>query len=405
MSVNRQPRRWLRAALTVAVAGAALAVVPADAFAVDGTAAWAASWAYLPAGSGVALASGMLTEGGAAAPAGATVVLFAEPQDLTGASFSDVPLSRTTTDAAGKWSAFVPAGTDLTAYTDKASGKVNFAIRTFDAAGSDSYFLSADTTPSLATFRAIYPDAQAAGTAVVGGVTKQLATDPAESTGIAAESLATTAPSAQPSVVASSCSNFPLTTYHNRKTIIGATFDQANGTAVHFTFTAGSSSSLGVGVSSTNKAGTFKASGTQSKSSTVTANFPATHNIAYRNYYAYTAYTNYRVTCVGKGFATNSYATRPIGFDGGFATTAAPAKAMGKCTLVPAGTTVTKETSRAYTIGGGVDMSTVIGINLSAQTGYSTQTKIDFAMGAHQHPWCGLADYPGGSPQLMTIHP
>jgi hypothetical protein len=159
------------------------------------------------------------------------------------------------------------------------------------------------------------------------------------------------------------------------------------------------------GVSSNNKVGTFKASGTQSRSSTVSANFPATHNAAYQNYYAFAAYTDYQLQCIGKGFDIISYETRPIGFDGGFTTAAAPHKAMGNCTGVRAGITVTKETTRAYQVGGGVDMSTLIGINLSAQTGYSVQTKIDFAMNTNGHPWCGLADFPGGSPQLLTIHP
>jgi hypothetical protein len=46
----------------------------------------------------------------------------------------------------------------------------------------------------------------------------------------------------------------------------------------------------------------------------------------------------------------------------------------------------------------------IIDINLSAQTGYSAQTDIDYAFNDAAHPWCGFADVPAGNSELQTIH-
>lgn len=64
---------------------------------------------------------------------------------------------------------------------------------------------------------------------------------------------------------------------------------------------------------------------------------------------------------------------------------------------------MTKASTRAYPDSIGVDLA-IVGVSLTSQTGYSSATSIDFAMGTLGHPWCGYADHPGGAPQLMTIH-
>ena len=105
-------------------------------------------------------------------------MLFAQPTDIAAASFTPTPLSRTATDANGHWAAAVPAGTDLSPYADKTTGKINFSVKSFDAAGTSAYFVSADTAPSLAAAQSKYPDAVASGAATVGGTSMVLATDP-----------------------------------------------------------------------------------------------------------------------------------------------------------------------------------------------------------------------------------
>jgi hypothetical protein len=78
---------------------------------------------------------------------------------------------------------------------------------------------------------------------------------------------------------------------------------------------------------------------------------------------------------------------------------------MGYCEGELANSTLTKEKTAAYNNSAGIGTAGIIGIELSAQTGYSAETKIDYAFHAQGHLWCGYSDYPAnGNSRLQTIH-
>ena len=398
-------RNTLRALIAASVLAVLLPVGSDAASAATVASSWAQGFASLPAVPG-SLASGVLTNSGAPSP-GATIVLFGQPVQPDG---SAVALSRSVTDDDGSWSIGAPPEADLSAFTDPLSGVANFFVQAFGGTGSTMYYFSAQSTaaPSAATKLA------AAGTSTVRGTQRALTVDPAATRSIRLDSshgaytrVSTPAPTAPqksggPVTV---CGDKVLGTYDNLKTFIGYSADEAaNTSAVHLTFSRGASSSLGVGISA---GGAFSASGTGSITSSITASFPATHNVAYVNYYAYATYKWVRHTCVTGSVASSYESFRPAYYDGGFTYESAPRIAMGHCTGVSARTTVTKSTTRAYQVSGGVNAGSVIGINLSAQTGYSTQVSIDYYTGDYGHPWCGLSAMPDGNntSRLQTLHP
>lgn len=64
-----------------------------------------------------------------------------------------------------------------------------------------------------------------------------------------------------------------------------------------------------------------------------------------------------------------------------------------------AGAGVVLNKNAAYTYEAGVDITDIIGIDLSAQTGYDTQTSISFHVTRGTHWLCGDNTYPADYPQ------
>jgi hypothetical protein len=124
------------------------------------------------------------------------------------------------------------------------------------------------------------------------------------------------------------------------------------------------------------------------------------------NYYAYFDVQRYYRHCVNArgGVTTNGWFTRASKPDGGAAQGAAADKAMGRCTLVQPRIIKRLNYSKAFTSQSGLATAPIIGINLSAQSGYNTNTEVDMQMGSRTRPFCGLYDMPAGSPGLLQVH-
>jgi hypothetical protein len=61
----------------------------------------------------------------------------------------------------------------------------------------------------------------------------------------------------------------------------------------------------------------------------------------------------------------------------------------------------TKTTTAPFTFSGGVNISKLLGINLSAETGYSS-TASSTPVFTTRTVDCGTHDYPGGDPRLLS---
>jgi hypothetical protein len=132
-----------------------------------------------------------------------------------------------------------------------------------------------------------------------------------------------------------------------------------------FSYTAGATSELGVGVSASGAYGSFSASGSSGASSTLTQSYPTTPALTNRYMQANFLWGKFHV----------------------------------------AGSDVTRDTSStASTIVGGALTGGILGISLSAQTGFSSSASLGFHF-ILSGSLCGANGYPGHTPGVLVARP
>jgi hypothetical protein len=185
------------------------------------------------------------------------------------------------------------------------------------------------------------------------------------------------------------------TSYGPEWDIVGQTYVNYSGITQGFTYHAGQSSTLGVGISSTNKSGSFTGDGTTSESSSTAETYP-TRGPAYVYYQTEFVYANYEDECT----QGNQWEARSDGYAGGAqsAFTSKPPVA-NYCVNQEAGSTFTKSTTTAVTWTNGLSIP-VIGLSLSSHTGYDSGASLTFHFTGN-HRMCGTGGYPGGTPYQL----
>lgn len=197
-------------------------------------------------------------------------------------------------------------------------------------------------------------------------------------------------------MVDKACSTWKKTDVGPRWVKVGYGYTSATGGTVTFTYTSGSSSTLGTAVSATGASGSFSVSGTSSWSSTATISYPATSgNKIWKTQFRYGVYT----TVCDPGLTWHDL--RADGFVGGSSIVATSAPAATYCTSFIAGSSFTKETTSAYTHAAAVEIAAFAGINLKATTGFSTKAKLKYTF-PNGGKLCGTNGYPGGTPLRLV---
>jgi hypothetical protein len=196
------------------------------------------------------------------------------------------------------------------------------------------------------------------------------------------------------------CFQKVLKVYPSRPVAVGAAYsDFQPHVSLSFTYLAGQSSKLGVlaEIPGTNS---FKAGGTHSWSSTSKQDFGHhSTNQLYRTDFEYKKFSN---TCLGV-FA------RVAGYDGGDRTeggVAAFKVNTSLCQPERASDTFSKFDTTATTFSAGVSLAkTDLGVNASADTGYTKTSQVNFKFGMAGRI-CGRSGQPGQSPgRLIAISP
>jgi hypothetical protein len=191
-----------------------------------------------------------------------------------------------------------------------------------------------------------------------------------------------------------------LKSYPPSPTIIGATYDITDNVTQTFIYGTDQSSSLGISTSNTGKYGSYTGSGTASFDSSSTTQFPSSTGAVSTYYETYFTQSLFGRVCQGhNGFA--SYETRPTKWDGGAITRATSAPSATYCVPYQKGAIFVKTDTEAYTFSAGFTIP-IIGVTLSAQTGYSTTATVEYSMG-RSHYICGTNDYPGGAPSRIVV--
>jgi len=176
------------------------------------------------------------------------------------------------------------------------------------------------------------------------------------------------------------------------------------GVTAKLTYTSGSSSTLGVGYSTSGSVGSFTASGTTTVSSSATIGMSPISAVAGRYWKTQFVYSKFGYACGGASTYA-AYEVRATSFAGGaqnISVTAVPS--VPYCTPMPANTNYTKSTTNASTFSAGAALAGDIGINLSSRTGFTSSTKITYTFAA-AHKLCGSAGYPGASPGRLAAKP
>lgn len=195
-----------------------------------------------------------------------------------------------------------------------------------------------------------------------------------------------------------------VTNYGPRNVYVGQTSSTVSGGFSHdWVYMSGADSTLGMGYSLTGNAGTWSQSGTSVASSTSTTNFPASSSSGSR--LMVTQFTFAKVRCYAGVTPTFYYQVRPTDFYGGATTLSTTTPSATYCAPYEAGTSFSRTTSNAVTYTNGVQISAVIGINLSAQTGFRTDAKYTASFTSARH-LCGKNSGPGGSaPSQIVVKP
>lgn len=179
--------------------------------------------------------------------------------------------------------------------------------------------------------------------------------------------------------------------------LVGMHYDTTTGVSHKFTYNSGTSNTLGVGFSYTGSYGSFKASGTHTRSAEGSAYFPT----ATTNEHDYTrfAWGLYGVACDG---VVDGYQMRTRGWAGGGTYWTGPtAPSAPYCVTQAAGTGFSRNSSQQTTASTGADVSAAIGIDLSSQSGYSTGSSISYKFSSTRS-LCGVNDYPGLTPGRLV---
>jgi hypothetical protein len=346
-----------------------------------------------------ALVTGTVTKANGAPAARARVVLYAWPSNdvmerqQVGDAINLQPVATTIAGPDGSFALRLSSTDQLAPWAD-ANNLVNLTATAVSGSRSSSWSfsrrLSAMAAPSgqrslTATVSADSGTAAAEQVALKLGAAGATRIRPTRGAVAAASSGA----------MAKSCVTALISTYSPVWVIVGQNYSTTAYASANYQYYKDATSSLGVGTSATGKYGSFKASGTASRSSSSSVDFPTTKGAVSRYHLTKYQYALYQLTCIiPGGVPLQHYEVRPYKYVSGSQERTVDAVSAGYCATFAKGSKFTAEKTASITWTDGADMSAVVGIDFSAQTGYTTKARIQWAFTATRR-LCGTADYPG----------
>ena len=132
--------------------------------------------------------------------------------------------------------------------------------------------------------------------------------------------------------------------------------------------------------------------------------FPTTGTLTARHHNTRFRYARYRIYCTDGNWYSIDYEARPYQFVGGANSIDPGSGPPGNyCTEYEGGSGYVRDDTKAVTWSTGVKMGvTEIGINLSAQTGFTTTAKVSYTFQSDAQ-LCGDTDYPPDAKRLKAF--
>lgn len=189
--------------------------------------------------------------------------------------------------------------------------------------------------------------------------------------------------------------------------VVGGTFSSTSGVSDTMTYTHGATSTMGVGLDVNGYGTDWKASGTDSKSSTSTVTFPTQTGAVSHFHRTQWQYAKWTSNCGPNATPLGGHGeveVRPYTYVAGAQEVSTSARTLNYCTTFPADSGFTLSSTSATTWTDGVSISNYIGINLSAESGYSSTVETHYHFSVAHH-LCGYVNYPGSSPGYLAAKP
>lgn len=203
----------------------------------------------------------------------------------------------------------------------------------------------------------------------------------------------------EPVLPPGSCPYQKIATLGPRWVAVGAAYT-TTGATMKFTYTSGSNTEIGIGVSL--NGGPFKASGTSTSTLTNNASigFPTATGVVGKIWRTQFVFAKFRSICA----SGTRVEVRAVSFAGGanIVNSTAPATVGSRCVPMPAGSDFTLDYSRASKFVAAVNGD--IGIALSSTTGWNAKTKLHYDFAANKH-LCGTKTLPGDAPGTLVARP
>lgn len=348
--------------------------------------------------TGPSAAAGVIYDSsGRAVGAGWSVTLIAQPNSATMKTLKagdtvptkDVSTAVTTSD--GSYRLPLPADSVLAPFADS-NGTVNMVVQSEAANEPHQYSFSVDLPTQQAGAGA---QARTAAAAIATPVVDLKALAAAKSTASTARTAITQgAPiGCGPATV--------LGTYANRHVQVGEAYTSSGATA-SFAYTSGASSSLGVGVSTSGASSGFSASGTSDTSSSSTQGFGGiSGNNGTKWVTGFTVKKTRQICNSGVTY----YRLATSSFDAGnYSEDSTAFSSNANCVPERNGDSFVTENQNAYTFGSGLNVGSLIGINLTAKTGWNSKTVVTFKFSKSMQ-LCGASGRPGGDARRLKAIP
>ena len=332
---------------------------------------------------GVSVISGTVYDQDRITPASnVNVVLFAWPNSdemeslLEGESFERIPLGICTSGKDGSyylkidpevnldsiWSKFGTIDCELLAVNDKKYNSFSFSLMK-EYSGIDKNHLSAD---------AAYID-------ISNGNVFQ---------GIIVDVSLISRPDTNSKEVLSG-GEYLIETYPAQWVNVGHVLIKSNSITGKYTFSYGASTTIGAAISTSGDYGTYSASGTVSRGATSTVSFPQFSDVKLRYMDTQFVFSKYR--CY---FGFWYYCVRASGFAGGAQISRlCSVPSGGYVTSYVAGSSFTRDSATANTESYGARVASIIGINLSSRSGYTSSSKLTYTFSQNGYVF-GENNYP-----------
>lgn len=166
------------------------------------------------------------------------------------------------------------------------------------------------------------------------------------------------------------------------------------------------SSRIGIGASVTGKGLSFSRGGEMSLDRSVTTGFTPSFTASY-HHYSYVNYYKYRRHCYNDtGYSKITWRVKPTQIIGGAAYRKVSIPSAKKCLTYSRGSDITKDSARAWMSYNGADLSGLIGVDLSAETGYRKTARISYnALSTMAWRGCGTNAYPEQAQRVVVRDP